>query len=311
MDPLTPSAWMEAARAERRRTGGLLLGAAGALAVLVLFGLVPIRRDIGDLAAELEQVESDIPSVDPAARPAPEAPGAWPGVRFPPRPRPFDRMPDVIERERHAERARKASLMDEWISLRSRVATFSGETALKHLLGAPEEGRIDFKVSLFNARTRMAEAAREAGMAIPADLGVPETIGATESAEARLWQLAASVRFLEICMAAGVSAVESIEIAPPVLRPSVLEGFPPQTEYPLRVRVRCRYEAFLDWVRRLGDTDAFFGLHQVQIARDRPGAEEPVVVSAMVHATVFRDPQRRMEAALPEPPADLQEEQAP
>ncbi|MDZ4200115.1 MAG: hypothetical protein U1E27_12620 [Kiritimatiellia bacterium] len=300
MASITETSWLESVRRERRQTGALLLGAFAGLAALLLFGLWPIRREAERLARELEQIDQKIIEAQNEVRiETTDNPH-----RFKRRTYPLTLAPGPLERALEAEHRRADALLEDWRGLRIRVDAFSGEKALQQVLGAPEEGRIDFKISLFNARARLAEKMARTKMKFPADLGVPDTIGATESAEERLWQLASIVRLLELCMDVGVTSVTSIQLPAPTGRPPLQENFPVQTEYPVEMRFRCEYPALIELIRRIREPGGFFGLRNVQIVQDRPGDRDLIDVSAIFHATVFRDAVRRpeTEAQPPEEP---------
>ena len=88
------------------------------------------------------------------------------------------RMEDGGLAERLSEaKLRNRQLVAEWDELRSRVDTFGDDKALRDTLPAYDDGRIDFKVALFNARDQLLDDAAKANVEMPEDLGVPETIG--------------------------------------------------------------------------------------------------------------------------------------
>lgn len=294
MASLMDHAWSVEAQRARRRIGALLLGGVALISALLFLAFLPLREKTRELAAELQTIEDAIVATQSAPpRRHPEA--RRQGKRFH-----AESILPVISQDEwgnrlETNRVRQTSLAEEWRTLREKIGTFGGEAALNQWLDAPEEGRIDFKVSLFNVRVRMAEDAKRVGMKFPADLGVSETIGADESAEVRLWQLATSVRFLEICMAVKIPTVEAIEALPPFQRPQVPGDSTLQIVYPLQVRFRCSYDRFQELIRQLNQPGAYFGLSNILLTKNRPGEQEPVDVSVMLHATVFREPPRPLD----------------
>ncbi len=305
MAPLSESGeWDADLWFERRRTALLLTTGVASLLAMALFVLLPLRIETNRIQRGIDRVESDLEAARADVRPRAHPYRRRPDPREDEEPerQPAVGQPGELEATLRREQRRHERLLAEWHELKDLAATFRKATALERVLGAPEEGRIDFKVSLFNARMRIADAAGRTGMLFPADLGIPETLGATESAEVRLWQLAASVRFLELCIEVGIPAVLEIQARPPLTLPSLLADAPTQTDYPLRVRFQTDYPRFVEWIGRVSQPGEFFGLRAVQIAKSRPGGESPVEVTATLHATVFRQPAPRDEPAPMEDP---------
>ncbi len=287
---------------ERRRTALLLTTGLASLLAMALFILLPLRLETNRIQRGIDRVESELEAARAGVRPQAHPYRRRIDPRRDDEQQPAVEQPADLEAALRRERRRHERLLAEWQDLKVLAATFRKDSALERVLGAPEEGRIDFKVSLFNARMRIAETAGRTGMLFPADLGIPETLGATESAEVRLWQLAASVRFLELCIEVGIPAVLEIQARPPLTRPSLLADAPTQTDYPLRVRFQTDYPRFVEWIGRVSRPGEFFGLREVQIAKKQPGGETPIEVTATLHATVFRQPAPRDEPAPLEDP---------
>jgi len=184
------------------------------------------------------------------------------------------------------EQSALTRLEAEWDRKRS-LKTFRRGGAMSEIVSTSIEGRIDFKVALFEARQRIAGKAAEKGFSMPADLGIPETIAADEDTERRLSQLAASVLLLEKCMEAGVTVVERVQALSPHAVTVQDEEYSRVTFYPVFVQFIASYETVLGLMDLLSDREAFFSLRHFHIASLSPDDPDRVRVRAEWAGLVF------------------------
>ena len=151
-------------------------------------------------------------------------------------------------------------LRDSWEQLRSRVDTFRGRAPVSGALSSADDGRIDFKVALFEARQRLEELAAERNAAVPGDLGMEETIAADEDAETRLWQLAAAFKLAEQSVQQGIPVVERIEPLEPLRHELWAEESEEAREFPVRTVMRCSFDQLSGLVDVLIEEGNFFAL---------------------------------------------------
>ncbi len=164
--------------------------------------------------------------------------------------------------EMHRDAAR---LQSEWAFRKSAIQTARAQISLSSVLLSTPEGRIDFKVSLYEARLRLGQMARENDVTLPADLGIPETIGADEDAETRLGQLAATVLLLEDCILRRIPVIESVRALPPLVRQVEVDEFTHQVTYPVLIRMRCRYPELLSLLEAHHKPNPIFSLERFHI----------------------------------------------
>lgn len=201
-----------------------------------------------------------------------------------------------------AERQVHESLQAEWDALVARVETFDkGMDLFSSQSGDSEEGRIDFKVALYNARTNLQEQARMRGRTLPEDLGVQETIDADEPAETLLWQLATVVRFMERAIELGIPEVERVRPLPPTVHVAPEESLPFAREFPLHITLQCSFAELYGLVDMLHRQGSYFALRQFDIKKSTPSVEENLLVDLVYAGEVFDVLTLVTEEAPPEP----------
>ncbi|MBT3296429.1 MAG: hypothetical protein HN919_20635 [Verrucomicrobia bacterium] len=170
--------------------------------------------------------------------------------------------------------SRNRQLVAEWARLRETVDTFRDRDAIREALPTYEDGRIDFKVALFDAREQLVERAAKAGVSLPEDLGIPETIGTEERAELRLWQLAATVRLVQLAIDARLPAISVIESETPVAFSLDDDAAQMAMEFPTRMVLRCSFRHLVRFLDNLSREGSFYALRRLRVERlGEPGAE--------------------------------------
>lgn len=253
------------------------LGMAGALGVAWL----QLRSANAAIGADMEQVETVLASF-----------------------RESEAGASLSERLTQAQRD-QARLQAEWAQLSSRVDSFTGDTPWPlRDPGATVEGRIDFKVALFNARTNLLELARQNHRVVPPDIGMQETIDADEPAETRLWQLATVVRLLEGAIELGIPAIKDIEPLTPIALVAQGDSEPLGREFPVRVAMECAYPGLLKSLDAMLDAQASIGLRRIYVRKPRPDVGEMLRVQLVYTAALLGMPEPVAEPELEGEPLD-------
>jgi hypothetical protein len=259
----------------RRAALVTLVGTVSALAILTLAVLVPLRRTRGALAREIAGVEADLM-------------GIWktPG-----------RQPLHVQADLADLRCRQ--LEQEWAVLQERAVTFKGQLPYSTTV-SNEQGRINFKVALFESRTRLRAKAEQRGAALPADLGIPETIDAAEDAETRFRQLAVTTHLLDTLLDTGVPVVQSITPLAPVTLAQPRDTGMSAQEFPVRVMLRCPFEKLLSVLETLGRERTFFAVRGLRVERLDREVSDPLRVELTAGALVYTT--ARLDEVGPPPP---------
>lgn len=143
--------------------------------------------------------------------------------------------------------------------------TFFGVSPLAQFSPAREEGRIDFKVALYNARTGLVARAGAAGVAIPEDLGLDENISADTRVETALGQLSATVMLVERVLASGIPAITALQPLPPEMTRIQYPDRPRLREYPIAISLTCSFGQALSLLSLLADDNGGFALKEMAL----------------------------------------------
>ena len=262
------------------RTVPWILGATLALLVAgLLLGLRPLKQEAARLEASLEAAGQRVAAHQGRGRPS-------------------------LVTRLQAEQAAHRQLQAEWERQQERIRAFRQPPVPTEPASLSAEGRIDFKVALFEARQRLGRLAEERDVTLPPDLGIPDTIGADEDTETRLGQLAATVRLLETCIAHGVPVIERVRALPPETIRLTESGGQALQFYPVEMQVRCPYPALLDLLDSLDQRPPQYALYRFQVTSPFP-EQTDLLQARLDWAVIMLAPVPRGEEPPPEPVAPV------
>ncbi|MCF7838762.1 MAG: hypothetical protein K9N49_09045 [Candidatus Marinimicrobia bacterium] len=226
---------------ERRWTLTLLLGACCAAGLLLGLWVLPLRQQDAVLRGQLTALAVELA--------------------------PYRAREEALSLAEQVGRAQatEAALQAEMAGLMALRDTFQGASPFEQVLPSAEEGRIDFKVALFNARDVLLSRTRQRNVQIPPGLGMAETIGADELAETRLWQLASIVRLIEQSLEAEIPLIERIEPLPPIAYAGLNAEGLSLREFPIRIVFSGSFLHMLSFLERLMQNEAFFALRRFRV----------------------------------------------
>lgn len=263
-----PSPWAPPTRL-RRRIALALAVVALAPPALYAFLLRPIERDRQRQAAEAERLRREWESL--AQR--------------------YQEVPIQVLLDR--ERMLTQSIMAERDRIEARAHTLRDGMRLSDIMLSGAEGRIDFKITLFEVRDRLGRIAEERGVQLPPDLGIAETIVSDEQAQMRFWQLAATVLLIEQCMEADIRVIHAVEAREPLQLPPVTSGLPGVVAYPVSLRFKATYERFHALLNALSVEPGFFAVRSFWIRRSDPA--DPDYLECHIVALALRNTAARMD----------------
>jgi hypothetical protein len=233
------------------------------LVSVILFGLLlPVQAKRAEVAGARSSVEEELAGL------------------------PGSNGPDLI-RAHAAALEERIRLETRWEVLREWLDTFKTPPSFARAAEPTEEGRIDFKVALFEARSNLLQKAQANGVFLPDPLGMDETIAAHEDAETRLWQLSAVVKLIENCIDIGMSGVESVEILAPYDHTLSEERRVYTREFPTRIQLACSFEDTRALLDQLQEEGSFFALRGFRAERISKYRNEPLAVTAVYSGTLF------------------------
>ncbi len=256
----------------RRRVGGVIVAAALALSLMLLI-ILPLQRERQRLGDELKLLQNRLqPYLSRSTR---------------------DSMTEQAKRRQ----SELHKLEAEWEYLLLRMETFPRNTRLADVLDSPEEGRIDYKVALYDARNRLAEAAGEAGVSLPDDiLGLPETIGADESAEVLLWQLAVTKLLINRGIESGLPVINRVRAYRPLNQKLAEQNSLFVYLYPVFIESRQNYAQLTGFLDALLEHPESFILQRFEARVSEIDADPLLDVTIVCGAALFRP-------GIPEEPA--------
>ncbi len=163
----------------------------------------------------------------------------------------------AIEFQLHAE-------MAYWIERRN---TFF---CLKDTPSPPvhqDDGRIDFKIALFNARTNLAALAESRNVRLPSSLGIDETLSANTRVETARSQLSATVRLVQRVLETGIQLIDRVQPLTPRTKTLQNETFDRLREYPIALDVQGSFEQCMELLSQLADHDNGYALQHLSLEK--------------------------------------------
>lgn len=160
----------------------------------------------------------------------------------------------------------------EWEQSLPNIKRFR-EKAVSEIISQSSEGRIDFKIALFESRYRLSQLGLAHATSLPPDLGISDTIGANESADIRLSQLTATVLLLEKAITMNIPVIDEVRASPPEVLPLEDASIPALAFYPVHIRMQATFEELVALLNHLQDEPLFYYLQHLRI--EKPFPENP------------------------------------
>jgi len=192
-------------------------------------------------------------------------------------------------RQLEADSTALKSRLAYWIDRRH---TFTRPRPDNGFIQQQDDGRIDFKIALFNARATLLARADDLNATIPETLGIDETLSTDTRVETALGQLSATVRLVEKAMAAGIRQVEAIQPQPPRMRGLLDASVDRLREYPTRIQTTGDFATTLTLLAQLADTENGYALERFSIEK-RFGTESESPLTIHLQATAGRPLRQR------------------
>lgn len=175
-----------------------------------------------------------------------------------------DALYDEVEQALTREAALKSE-MRYWIARRNTFAL-----PQNHSGSAPqqEDGRIDFKIALFNARTSLMARAEARNVIIPEDIGINETLSTDTRVETALGQLSGTMRLLDKVMNSGIQEVTKIQPQAVTMKSLQCDENDRLREYSVKIDALADFDECLSLLSLLGDPNMGYSLDSFYIHKD-------------------------------------------
>lgn len=252
--------------AQDKRRIGVHVAAAFLVSMLILvLGIVPALKQGAEVQARRTALLDDLQGV------------------------PEERSNPGLRTRLHALRQAHQTWRDHQSNVLKRITTFRAfEPRVQQEAALNPEGRIDFKVALFDSRIRLQARARSRDVKVPDDLGMPEDVSSDKNADILLWQLAATVRLMETAIDNPLPEVVRVQALDPfVLEPVSTEG-EVLREFPVDLTVTSRLDPLVTFTRFVQQSRTPFMLRRFSIEKVAPDTEE--LVSHWVYSAFVQTP---------------------
>lgn len=205
----------------------------------------------------------------------------------------------ALRAERNREQETVDMLMREWEALSARLAAFPDQ----HGLAPSEVAHIDYKVALFEVRTRLLKKSREAGIGLPHDLGMNDEVASSEDARKLLLQLRSVEKMVDLALSMKISRLQNIDPLPPIEHATEGKGKAFLEEYPIRLEFFGTIESVYDLLERALRPDSMFVLRNLRV--ETPSREDSTTlrIRTTLGALVFMD---KLDYVLGPPPVTRQ-----
>lgn len=176
-----------------------------------------------------------------------------------------------------------AELTNEWAAIVESVGSFSDESEAI----AEEVGSIDFKMALYEVQQRMNGKAVIAGISIPPELGMVETVESDEDARTLMMQLRALEKLVDALLDIDISMLRSVEPLRPIVHGFGAAGTPYLEEYPVHVEFLGDLENLYDLYHAVLESGNVLTVRRIRIKAASPNNNDLLRVRAIMSALVF------------------------
>ena len=183
-----------------------------------------------------------------------------------------------VDREKKNEAALK-SRQSYWIDRRN---TFTRTHEKPRMIHHQDDGRIDFKIALFTARTNLVALAENKKVNIPDDLGIEETLSTDTRVETALGQLSGTVRLMKRVIDAGIKDINQVTPLASRMKSLQDDTYDRLREYPIKIDARADFEQCLSLLAQLADTDNGFALEHLTLDKIEPTDPDPRISLQLV-----------------------------
>lgn len=201
----------------------------------------------------------------------------------------------ALRDEKRREQEAGDEMVSEWTNMCSRLAAFADQANLAR----SSVDRIDYKMALFNVRTRLLRKARSASIGLPPDLGIDEEVMSNEDARRRMIQLRAIENLVDVALDLKINLIQQIRPAPLVehrLRP---EDKPYIEEYPVQVECYGTIDHLYDVLQRTLERGSVFMVRRMRVETPSDTSVEHLQIKATLSALVFMRSPEEVLGALP------------
>lgn len=245
---------------ERQQVLAIILVASLAIFLLWFFLLLPQSRARRNLAREIA------------------------GMRQQLQQRNFLMGEPALRQEKDQEQKAGDGFTDEWGKTTARLAAFDDQQSKE----GGSFGKIDYKVALFEVRSRLMRKSREGHAVLPQGLSLSEEVGSEEDARVRMLQLRAVERLVDLALDGKISQVQQIKPLPVIEHKLEPTGPAYLEEYPVRLECYGTMEKVHDILNGILRSGRVFALRNLRVEVPEAAVEgDSLRMQATVSSLVF------------------------
>jgi len=198
-----------------------------------------------------------------------------------------DARRERVEAETSVLRATRQQLETRLAVWRQELAPLENDSVLASGVNSVE-GRIDFKVALFETRQRLRERAEQNELWIPDNIGLSDTIAEGDNTETRLWQLAAVAHMIDGALSVELPSIDYLK--PLTSTYSVRGNSLVYNEYPVEFSVLCSYRDWLNLHEHFATERPYLALRRLSVEVDQPYPSTMLSVQAVYGGARLDEP---------------------
>jgi Tfp pilus assembly protein PilO len=183
------------------------------------------------------------------------------------------------------------ALTNEWANIMESIGSFSDASDAI----ADEVGHIDYKMALYEVQKRMNQKAAIAGISIPPELGMVETVESDEDARTLMMQLRALEKLVDVLLDIDISLLRSVEPLRPIVHGYGEAGQPYLEEYPVHVEFLGDLKNLYDLYHTMLESGHVLTMRRIRIKAASPINNDLLRVRAILSALVFLEDPSKIE----------------
>jgi hypothetical protein len=189
----------------------------------------------------------------------------------------------ALHKERNREKEAVDALMAEWDDTARRLAAFPDQ----HDLTESDVAHIDYKVALFEVRTRLLRKSRMAKIGLPHDLGMNDAVASSEDARKLLLQLRSVEKMVDLALGMNIARLQQIDPLPPIAHVAEGSKQPFLEEYPVRLEFFGTIESVYDLLERALHPESIFVLRNLRVETPSKEGSPMLRIRTTLGALVF------------------------
>ena len=203
---------------------------------------------------------------------------------------------DALEKKMKDAEFANRKLSQEWAATAARIAVFANAEQLP----ASDIRHIDFKVALFDVRSRLLQKSRAMRVGLPHDLGIQDTVDSSADARTLMLQLRTVERLVDLAIDLKITMLRQIVPLPPLTHATGEQKTAFIEEYPVELQFYGTRDNLYDLLRAILEPEHVFILRRLRVeaARGQPGL---LSVQAELSALILLLSPEKMDIMAPVP----------